>query len=152
MRFCYLEVVTYQGYSLDGHHYYGVLRYKYDEIDVVEEVTRFLSSDEAEKINKVSLAARYRKAKEGDIVTRFDSEEDVIEKGIQQFTNRYYEPNVLLILGSDCVAEPQRCLVGPEVMRQTLNRWVDELDRCRENNDEEGAQDILDAYWEMYCD
>lgn len=101
----YLSTSTYAGIVGGAYHYYGTLKCgRYDPVTL----KRTLTESGAAKLNRNDRDQTYV-WKEGHSVIRFEDEESLIAVAIEEWKDRFPDA-VLLLLGSNCVADPQPIL------------------------------------------
>ena len=106
MNIAYLDITSWVGYSFEASHYYGKLkdRTRGKFLDNWIELERQLTAADIKAFNKEDRSFRYEV---GDLTTRFNSEQSVIDKALSMVEELEID---VLYEGDPTYAEPQKII------------------------------------------
>lgn len=147
-RVCYLDISSFQGLSIGAIHFYGELRCDGNRVELIHHLTTE-EAIERTKRERADMGSEYR-YKRGDKSRGFTTEEQIIDLACRTWHKHFPDADVL-ILGDNCVAEPQRVLVGPKEFKTQINKWYAE---CKAFGWYEGnpkkMERISDTFWDYW--
>jgi len=128
-KIVFLDITTWSGISIGAEHYYGKLKehggnYKSVELEwpMSQKMATYLN-----KKDRTRSGDSYDCYKKGCPTVRFDTEQEVKDWALEVWKEHFPDHDLLLI-GTDCINEPIRCLDGDSMLSESINQLVDKYD------------------------
>jgi hypothetical protein len=148
-RVVHLYISSWIGTSLGATHFYGELQGEIDSEYKKVELMDTLTSAQAVRLRK----SGYNYLDAGDLYSGFDTRDDVIKMGVEQFRQHFPAADIL-VLGRSAVADPQKILVGPADLIAFVNPLADEAKRIGGYEGDERRMEAIfrkfQKFWSSY--
>jgi len=112
LKTCHLSISSYRGISPGAIHFYGSLWCDGERIELKKKMDAKDAS---------YLSTKDYKYHAGEMTERFNLENEIREIAIQSWKKYYPEADVLLE-GSSGILDPQKCLDGPPLLKDRINK------------------------------